>query len=404
MLSALPVPILAPAASVLRPMTAAPAARVAPVLAALKVSGVPDKNQEQDAGARLDGGRARSSVPADDYIGNDEGVQINGRAAAYYKEVRSLVELYKGKINLAESLDVMDDAYGDVLAKVSAVAAVAKGRGLSQENTHLDETLLWVDGMLTDGAKKVAVHTHRVYFHHAKNPKSEISEGNRRVDAYIKDAEEMFARGGKAEMQLGKLNEAVLVFDARGYQEIKDHLLKRGAEVSARTNGRITFQFLDEIAPLPKKTADVRAKLNDLAKRYHGAGLSKIYEGVIYSRYVGLLLELKTLEHYYKLGYKILQNGRELFDENGMYITELDTVVESREIALRMAQLGVDYVSLSAGGKFEDAVHKPGEPLYQYTGYSGDRCMPSAQYPDGANLYMSEAVKQAIANVIIKPI
>ncbi len=70
------------------------------------------------------------------------------------------------------------------------------------------------------------------------------------------------------------------------------------------------------------------------------------------------------------------------------------TVVESREIALRMAQLGVDYVSLSAGGKFEDAVHKPGEPLYPYTGYSGDRCMPSAQYPDGANLYMAEAVKR----------
>ncbi len=70
------------------------------------------------------------------------------------------------------------------------------------------------------------------------------------------------------------------------------------------------------------------------------------------------------------------------------------TVVESREIALRMAQLGVDYVSLSAGGKFEDAVHKPGEPLYPYTGYSGDRCMPSAQYPDGANLYMAEGVKR----------
>lgn len=70
------------------------------------------------------------------------------------------------------------------------------------------------------------------------------------------------------------------------------------------------------------------------------------------------------------------------------------TVVESREMALRMAQLGVDYISLSAGGKFEDAVHKPGEPLYPYTGYSGDRCMPGAQYPDGANLSMSEAVKR----------
>lgn len=69
------------------------------------------------------------------------------------------------------------------------------------------------------------------------------------------------------------------------------------------------------------------------------------------------------------------------------------TITESREIALRMAQLGVDWISLSAGGKFEDAVHKPGVPLYPYTGYSGDRCMPPASYPDGANLYLSEGIK-----------
>lgn len=72
------------------------------------------------------------------------------------------------------------------------------------------------------------------------------------------------------------------------------------------------------------------------------------------------------------------------------------TVVDAREIALRMAELGVDYISVSAGGKFEDAVHKPGEPLYPYTGYSGDRCMPAASYPDGANVYISEAIKEFV--------
>lgn len=66
---------------------------------------------------------------------------------------------------------------------------------------------------------------------------------------------------------------------------------------------------------------------------------------------------------------------------------------ESRVIALRFAQLGVNYISISAGGKFEDAVPKPGEPLYPYTGYSGDRCMPSHEYPDGMNLYMPRAIK-----------
>src|SRR6185436_10076720 len=55
-----------------------------------------------------------------------------------------------------------------------------------------------------------------------------------------------------------------------------------------------------------------------------------------------------------------------------------------------------DWVSLSAGGKFEDAIKKEGEPLYPYTGYSGDRCMPSAAYPDGANLHIPEAVRAAL--------
>lgn len=70
------------------------------------------------------------------------------------------------------------------------------------------------------------------------------------------------------------------------------------------------------------------------------------------------------------------------------------TLLDSREIALRMAQLGVAYVSLSAGGKFEDAIHKPGEPLYPYTGFSGDRCMPGDNYPDAHNLYLAEGVKK----------
>ncbi len=70
------------------------------------------------------------------------------------------------------------------------------------------------------------------------------------------------------------------------------------------------------------------------------------------------------------------------------------TVVDAARMAHRFALTGADYLSLSAGGKFEDAVHKEGDPLYPYTGYSGDRCMPSVNYPDGANTYMATAVKE----------
>ena len=324
-LFAVPIAAAAPAAA------AAPEAvrpERAPALEALRSGGATGSDGRQS----FDGSRARAAAPAAAvFVINDEGVRINDRAAVYYKEVRRMVDLYKGTLDLSESLDVMDDAYGDVLAKVSAVEAVAKGRGLTQENTHLEETLVWVDGVLTDGKKKVAVHTHRVFFHHAKNPRSEITEGIRRVDGYIKDAEAMFARGGKAESQMGRIDEVELVFDVRGYAEIKDHLRRRGADVAGRSGGRIVFKFLDELAPMPKEQAVIREKLNDLAKKYQGGGLSKLIEGVIYSRYVGLLLELKTLEHYHKLGYKILQSGRELFDTDGIYVSELDAVVLSPE-------------------------------------------------------------------------
>jgi 2,4-dienoyl-CoA reductase-like NADH-dependent reductase (Old Yellow Enzyme family) len=72
------------------------------------------------------------------------------------------------------------------------------------------------------------------------------------------------------------------------------------------------------------------------------------------------------------------------------------TIVDAVPIAVRLARAGVDYVSLSAGGKFEDARVIAGEPLYPYTGYSGDRCMPGSNYPDGANLYMPEAVRAGL--------
>lgn len=69
------------------------------------------------------------------------------------------------------------------------------------------------------------------------------------------------------------------------------------------------------------------------------------------------------------------------------------SVGESAQFAVRFAGLGAAYISLSAGGKFEDAQHRAGKPLYPYTGYSGDRCMPGDTYPDAANLWMAEAVR-----------
>lgn len=72
------------------------------------------------------------------------------------------------------------------------------------------------------------------------------------------------------------------------------------------------------------------------------------------------------------------------------------TPLDAGLLAVELARAGAAYVSLSVGGKFEDARVVPGAPPYPYTGYSGDRCMPPASYPDGANLYVADAVKRAL--------
>jgi len=78
------------------------------------------------------------------------------------------------------------------------------------------------------------------------------------------------------------------------------------------------------------------------------------------------------------------------------FIKDGYTIEESKLIGLRVAQLGVDYISLSVGGKFEDAIYREGQPLYPYTGYSGDRCMPGADYPALPHVHLPAAIKSFI--------
>lgn len=83
-------------------------------------------------------------------------------------------------------------------------------------------------------------------------------------------------------------------------------------------------------------------------------------------------------------------NGEE-FIKNGY------TVQESRLIALRLAEMGAAYLSLSAGGKFEDAVHEPGQVLFPYSGYSGDRAMPGDWLPRGLHVHLAAEIKAFLA-------
>ncbi|MBI4679112.1 MAG: hypothetical protein HY748_16170 [Elusimicrobia bacterium] len=338
------VPVLAPSVLQTEPLVlakAAPQEAVVPAsrLASLGLS-LADVERAQavdpsgvQASLRLDAlysglpTEAQASVEAGGFAVNGEGVTLLGRAADYYRRSLRIVEKYQGRLDLSESLDVMSDSYGDVWAKIKAIEAL--GRGSGRNNTHLEQTLTWVDGVMTDHGRNVAIHTHRVFFHHAKNPKSEIAEGIRRADRYLKDTLFQFVQGGKAEAELGRFQEVLLVFDTRGYAEIKDHLKAREAEIRKAGLKRYRFAFLDEMARMPSGDEEMRAELNAMTKRYKGKDLEKIIEGVTYGRYVGLLLELATIDHYMTRGWSILQSGRELFDREGMYITEIDVVARS---------------------------------------------------------------------------
>jgi 2,4-dienoyl-CoA reductase-like NADH-dependent reductase (Old Yellow Enzyme family) len=77
------------------------------------------------------------------------------------------------------------------------------------------------------------------------------------------------------------------------------------------------------------------------------------------------------------------------------------TVEDTEYFAARLAGAGMDFISLSRGGKFEDAAQpKVGEAAYPYTGRSGYECMPSyysdAKGPFGRNVAASLRIRAKI--------
>ncbi|MEM7517316.1 MAG: NADH:flavin oxidoreductase, partial [Planctomycetota bacterium] len=69
--------------------------------------------------------------------------------------------------------------------------------------------------------------------------------------------------------------------------------------------------------------------------------------------------------------------------------------------AEEFARAGMDFISISKGGKFEDAKQpKVGDAIYPYTGESGHECMPTVRIDDpgpfGRNLPLSAAIRKRL--------
>ena len=68
--------------------------------------------------------------------------------------------------------------------------------------------------------------------------------------------------------------------------------------------------------------------------------------------------------------------------------------------AQRFAEAGMDFVSVSKGGKFDDAKQpRVGDAVYPYTGPSGHECMPTVKIagtPFGRNVPLAAAIRSRL--------
>jgi 2,4-dienoyl-CoA reductase-like NADH-dependent reductase (Old Yellow Enzyme family) len=75
-----------------------------------------------------------------------------------------------------------------------------------------------------------------------------------------------------------------------------------------------------------------------------------------------------------------------------------NTLADAQAIAVALARAGLDVLSVSRGGKFEDARQPPvGEAMYPYTGHSGSVCIPRARHdPPAVNTFLADGIRRAV--------
>ena len=71
---------------------------------------------------------------------------------------------------------------------------------------------------------------------------------------------------------------------------------------------------------------------------------------------------------------------------------------EAKRIGVALARAGLDFLSISRGGKFDDARQpKVGEAAYPYTGHSGHVCIPRQKGdPTAVNSFLAEGIRAAV--------
>lgn len=217
----------------------------------------------------------------------------------------------------------------------------------------------------------------------------------------LRAASEAELRAALVALPAGRL-EAVL--DARELDA-----LRRGARE------RVTDLHLPHVAQLPQR---LPALFADAARRARRAGFDGVELHAAHAYTLASFLSRlndrpdgwgRTLEGRLRLPLAVLAAVRAavgprftvglrlLADEGLPGGTPPD---EAGRIAVACARAGADVLSISRGGKFEDAREpRVGEAAYPYTGPSGALCMPSvfdAEPPFGRNLPLARALRDAV--------
>ncbi len=199
---------------------------------------------------------------------------------------------------------------------------------------------------------------------------------------------------------------------------VVDHMLDARELESLRFGYRehVTDVHLSHVRELPQVLPDI---FSAAARRAREAGFDgvELHYAHAYTM-AGFLSALNdrndgyggTRENRLRLPLEVFQSVRKTVGNDYVVGTRFlaDEVIEGGNsiddavyFGVEFARAGFDFLSLSKGGKFEDAQQpKVGQAVYPYTGQSGYECMPTvlsdAVGPFGRNVPLVAAIKQAV--------
>lgn len=179
---------------------------------------------------------------------------------------------------------------------------------------------------------------------------------------------------------------------------------------------RVTDTELDHIAELPQVLPDL---FGDAAQRAKAAGFDGVELHYAHAYTMSSFLSATntrtdgyggSLENRLRLPLEVYQGVRDRVGDDFVvgcrFLSEEcieggSQLADSRQIGTAFAGAGMDFLSLSRGGKFDDAKQpKVGEAVYPYTGVSGFECMPgyiADEFgPFGRNVEPTASIRSAV--------